>query len=156
MWLSALVLLMLAVPFFRRGKAAMPVAKKELEEIRQLAQERDGIEDVKPWDCIYYREKLEGTSLDVAHGVLIFVAVGRHTLEHEVVGSPALGIDDVGASLAEHQDRREHRYLASRHDHDLIGMGAGSTDHFAVTTQQALITTAKQFGKKICFFKLNS
>jgi len=38
---------------------AMPVAKKEVEEIRQYAKRLDGIDELMPWDLSYYGEKLK-------------------------------------------------------------------------------------------------
>ncbi len=43
-------------------------------------------------------------------------------LDHRAVDREAgIGIEDVGAGLAEHQDRGEHRHLAAGHDDHLVG-----------------------------------
>jgi Zn-dependent oligopeptidase len=38
---------------------AFPAAKKEIEEIKELAMKTDGIEDLQSWDSAYYSEKLK-------------------------------------------------------------------------------------------------
>ena len=43
-------------------------------------------------------------------------------LDHRAVDRKAgIGIEDLGARLAEHQDRHEHGRLAAGHDHHLVG-----------------------------------
>ena len=43
-------------------------------------------------------------------------------LDHRAIDRKSgIGIEDVGAGLAEHQDRREHGDLAARHDHHEVG-----------------------------------
>ena len=39
--------------------ASIPYAKKDLDQIKNIAQELDGITDLKPWDFSYYSEKLK-------------------------------------------------------------------------------------------------
>ncbi|MEA1973306.1 MAG: M3 family metallopeptidase, partial [Candidatus Cloacimonadota bacterium] len=39
-------------------EASLPKAKEELEEVKALAKEIDGLEDFKAWDASYYSEKL--------------------------------------------------------------------------------------------------
>ena len=34
-------------------------AKNDLEQVKAIAKELDGIEDIKPWDTVYYAEKLK-------------------------------------------------------------------------------------------------
>ena len=42
-------------------------------------------------------------------------------LDHRAIdGKTRVGVEDVGARLAEHQYRGEHRYLAARHDDHLV------------------------------------
>ncbi len=44
--------------------AYRPAAEKELEELKAFAMERDGIDDLKPWDAAYYSEKLKQKLFD--------------------------------------------------------------------------------------------
>ena len=39
-------------------------AKKDLDEIRAIAKEMDGINDIRPWDGVYYSEKLKQKRYD--------------------------------------------------------------------------------------------
>ncbi len=41
------------------AERSLSVAKQELEELRQFAQELDGIEELQSWDVAYYSEKLK-------------------------------------------------------------------------------------------------
>ena len=46
-------------------------------------------------------------------------------LDHRAIDrKTGIGIEDVGARLAEHQDRHEHRRLAAGQDHHLVGRDA--------------------------------
>ncbi len=40
------------------AQRALPVARRELDELRQFARERHGLEDLEAWDVAYYSEKL--------------------------------------------------------------------------------------------------
>ncbi|MDD3049637.1 MAG: M3 family metallopeptidase [Candidatus Cloacimonetes bacterium] len=40
-------------------EVAYPAAKNELNEIKQLAKELDGLDEIYPWDSAYYTEKLK-------------------------------------------------------------------------------------------------
>jgi len=40
-------------------EVAMPVAKKELDEVKQFAKQIDGLNDIMPYDFSYYSEKLK-------------------------------------------------------------------------------------------------
>ncbi|MFP4097613.1 MAG: M3 family metallopeptidase [Alphaproteobacteria bacterium] len=41
-----------------------PEAEKDLETLKRFAKERDGLEDLKPWDVSYYSEKLKQKLFD--------------------------------------------------------------------------------------------
>lgn len=45
-------------------KIAFPAAQKELDELKALAKELDGIEDFQSWDSSYYSEKLKQRKFD--------------------------------------------------------------------------------------------
>jgi len=40
-------------------EVAMPVARQECDELREFAKQLDGIEELMPWDFMYYSEKLK-------------------------------------------------------------------------------------------------
>ena len=43
---------------------AKPAAEKELEELKKIARELDGLEEIMPWDSGYYSEKLKKKKFD--------------------------------------------------------------------------------------------
>ena len=49
---------------------AMPSAKREIEQIKQLALEIDGLSDLQSWNHAYYAEKLKEKKLDVTDELL--------------------------------------------------------------------------------------
>jgi len=48
------------------ARRARPRAREELDELRAYARERDGLEDLQPWDAAYYTEKLKDERLGLA------------------------------------------------------------------------------------------
>jgi oligopeptidase A len=49
---------------------AKPRARAELDTLRQFARDRDGIDDLQPWDAPYYAEKLKTETLGLAEEAL--------------------------------------------------------------------------------------
>lgn len=50
--------------------ASYPKAKEEMEELKKIAFELDGIKNLKPWDTVYYSEKLKQKLYDFNEDLL--------------------------------------------------------------------------------------
>jgi len=49
---------------------AVPQARAELQELRDFARDSDGLEDLAPWDLMYYGEKLRVARFDISDEAL--------------------------------------------------------------------------------------